>query len=107
MTCLPRLRTSVKPCISGIRHASRPESVRNIANGYFNVGDVELSFRATLNLLRRRRLKEEHQSFFKIRAGFHNGVTLAGYVDFGTWRHIACSFTLDNRRQSSIHRLPS
>ena len=52
MTWLPRRRTSANPCASSIRHASRPESRLSLANGYFDVGDVELPFGATLYLLR-------------------------------------------------------
>ena len=58
---------------------------------------------AALNLLRRRRLKEEAQSFFQIRAGLGNGVSLAGYVDFRTQRDVPGAFTLDNHRQSLGH----
>src|SRR5262245_50762199 len=93
---LPRLRTSTKPCVSRIRHTSRPERTRSLPMRGFESGYKDIRVQALLDLLWRGRFQKELDGFPQIGGSLLHRSSLTGHVQLRAERHVEIALPFDD-----------
>lgn len=81
---------------SRIAHTSSPLRTGSLPNGNLDAGDVELAFPPPLDLVGWCRFEEQLQRLGEVRAGFGDGVALAGDIELRADGDIAVVFGFDD-----------